>query len=123
MKNNEIPLWTLTGVLIGMFSSYLVTPEYTILGATLGGAISFMLANIVKIAHRGREDINVEVVLLSLLYFLIIFSLYYAALNFREYYWIYTSAVGALVIIFYSVYLVLSHRLTKADEIAVEPKQ
>jgi hypothetical protein len=123
MKNNEIPVWTLIGVLIGMLSSSLVTPEYTLVGAVLGGAISFMMATIVKIAHKGLEEINVEVVLLSLLYFLIIFSFYYVAISFKEYYWIYASVVGVLVVIFYCVYLVLSHRLVKADEIVVEPKR
>ena len=43
MARSDIPIWTFTGIFIGMIASAFVNPSYTIIGAIAGGVIGYLL--------------------------------------------------------------------------------
>lgn len=48
MAKNDTPIWTLVGILIGIITSNLVSPDYKIFGAVFGGLIGYFLSRIIE---------------------------------------------------------------------------
>lgn len=47
MAKSDVPAWTIVGVILGMITASAVNPNYTLVGALLGGLIGYFLGRVV----------------------------------------------------------------------------
>ncbi len=48
MAKNDIPPWTIVGLVIGLLATSVVNKEYILIGGILGGLIGYFLGKIVR---------------------------------------------------------------------------
>ncbi len=48
MTQRDLPIWTFTGLFIGMIATAMVNQSYVLIGAIIGGSVGYSLARIVR---------------------------------------------------------------------------